>query len=104
MKTTLVSDSGSPRGAKTTLVSDGSIYIKRKGKYISSRNGTVSFTTLERSAMVFDSMKDAKRFIEEDTNVRVSTLSFYKDVHVSYITVLSGGRTIVEYENKFVKI
>ena len=82
------------------LKNEGSIYAKRGGKYITP---ACKMSKMLSSAMLFDSLKEAHDFIK-CSNMRLSTFSFYRDVNISSISVLPGGRTVVEYECKMIKL
>ena len=83
-----------------TLKKEGSIYAKRSGKYITP---ACKMSKLLSSAMLFSSLKEAKDFVK-CSNMRLSTFSFYQDISISSIRVLSEGRTVVEYDSIVEKI
>ena len=97
---------------KKVLTNKGSIYAKRSGKYITpacvsegSPPGRIrcKMSKLLSSAMLFDSLKQAKDFVK-CSNMRLSTFSFYQDISISSIRVLSEGRTVVEYDSEMIKL
>jgi len=100
MERQLINESGSLRGVKATLISDGSIYAKRSGKYITP---ACKMSKMLSSAMLFSSLKEAEDFVK-CSNMRLSTFSFYRDLSISSIRSLPGGRTVVEYECKMIKL
>ena len=82
------------------LKKEGSIYAKRSGKYITP---SCKMSNMLSSAMLFNSLKEAEDFIK-CSNMRLSTFSFYRDLSISSIRSLPGGRTVVEYECKMIKL
>ena len=85
---------------KKVLTNKGSIYAKRSGKYITPG---CKMSKMLSSAMLFDSLKEAKDFVK-CSNMRLSTFSFYQDISISSIRVLSEGRTVVEYDSEMIKL
>ena len=85
---------------KRELKNKGAIYAKRSGKYITPE---CKMSKMLSSAMLFDSLKQAKDFVK-CSNMRLSTFSFYQDISISSIRVLSEGRTVVEYDCEMIKL